>query len=61
VGKSITNPYKFAFQSRLDRLPELNTIDKEVKEIHKDLEFLDVDSLEKGIDKVRLSMPSPLF
>ena len=61
VGKTNTNPYKFAFQSRLDRLPELTTIDKEIKEVHKDLDFLDVDSVEKAFDKVRTSMPSSLF
>jgi hypothetical protein len=34
VGKHPTNPYKSAFKSRLDRLPDLNPIDKEVREFH---------------------------
>lgn len=61
VGKKVTNPYKMVFKSKLDRLPELNTIDKEIREVHKDMDFLDIETVEKNLDKVRTSMPSSLF
>ena len=61
VGKKATNPYKMVFKSKLDRLPELNTIDKEIREVHKDMDFLDIETVEKNLDKVRTSMPSSLF
>ncbi len=47
IHKNIKNPlkmgYKSTFQSKLDRLPELNTIDKDIVEAHREVDFLNHD------------------
>jgi hypothetical protein len=42
-------------------LPDLNSVDKDVAEAHRDMDFLNHDDIEKKLGEVRNKMPSSLF
>jgi len=50
-----------AFKSKLDRLPDLSTTDKDVQWAHQDVDFLDYNKIERQLDKVKINMPSANF
>lgn len=65
IERVAQNPNKYGhkaiFQTKIDRLPDLNTIDKDVQWAHQDMEFLDINKVEKSLNKVKYNMPSSNF
>ena len=65
IDQVISNPNKYthkaAFKSKIDRLPDLSVTDKDVQWAHQDVGFLDMNKIEKSLDKVKINMPSSNF
>ena len=65
IERVVNNPNKYAhkvaFKSKIDRLPDLATTDKDVQWAHQDIDFLDYNKIEKSMGKVKINMPSSNF